>query len=124
MKVRIPANSGLARFFLGPVGRFLVIAAALSTIAVAGVFTYFYDHYSHVVAEKLHVPFANTAKIYGAPESVAVGDSLSPADIAARLRRSGYTESHANRTGYYQVRPNAIEIFPGPRDILIWSDKY
>src|ERR1700683_5477359 len=72
MKVRVPANSGLARFFLGPVGRFLAIAAALVTIATAGVFTYFYDHYSHVVAEKLHIPFANTAKIYGAPESVAV----------------------------------------------------
>ena len=114
MKVRIPANSGLARFFLGPVGRFLVIAAAIVTIATAGVFTYFYDHYSHVVAEKLHVPFANTAKIYAAPESVAVGDPLSPADIAAQLRRSGYTESHANRTGYYQVHPNEIEIFPGP----------
>jgi penicillin-binding protein 1B len=114
MKVRIPANSGMARFFLGPVGRFLVIAMALITIATAGVFTYFYDHYSHVVAEKLHVPFANTAKIYGAPESVAVGDALSPADVAAQLRRSGYTESHGNRTGYYQVHPTSIEIFPGP----------
>ncbi len=96
----------MARFFLGPVGRFLVIAVALCTIAAAGVFTYFYDHYSQVVAQKLHVPFANTAKIYGAPESVAVGDALSPADIAAQLRRSGYTESHANRTGYYQIHPN------------------
>jgi penicillin-binding protein 1B len=114
MKVRVPANSGLARFFLGPVGRFLVIAAALFTIAVVGAFAYYYDQYSHVVAEKLHVPFANTAKIYGAPESVAIGDPLSPADIAAQLRRSGYTESHANRTGYYQTHPNSIEIFPGP----------
>ncbi len=31
MKVRVPANSGLARFVLGPVGRFLVIAVALFT---------------------------------------------------------------------------------------------
>jgi penicillin-binding protein 1B len=115
MKVRVPArNSGLARFCLGPVGRFLVIAAALCTITAAGIFTYYYDHYSHVVAEKLHVPFANTAKIYGAPESVAVGDALSATDIAAQLRRSGYTESHGNRTGYYLVHPSAIEIFPGP----------
>ncbi len=67
-----------------------------------------------MVEQKLHVPFANTAKIYGAPESVAVGDALSPADIAAQLRRSGYTESHSNPTGYYQIHPNSIEIFPGP----------
>ncbi len=83
MKVRVHAKSGLARFVLGPVGRFLVIAAALFTIAVAGVFMYFYAQYSRVVAERLHVPFANTAKIYAMAESVAVGDALSPADIAA-----------------------------------------
>jgi len=114
MKVRVQAHSGLARFLLGPVGRFLMIAVALFTVAVAGVFEYFYVQYSHVVEQKLHVPFANTAKIYGAPESVALGDVLSPADIAAQLRRSGYTEAHSNLTGYYQIHPSSIEIFPGP----------
>jgi hypothetical protein len=53
MKVRVPAKSGLARFLLGPVGRFLVIAAALFTIAVAGVFMYFYERSRHQAARSL-----------------------------------------------------------------------
>jgi penicillin-binding protein 1B len=65
--------------------------------------------------EKLRLgPFANTAKIFAAPQSVAVGDELTPEDIAADLRRSGYGESRSNPDGYYQLHPNAIEVFPGP----------
>src|ERR1035441_1890334 len=65
--------------------------------------------------EKLRLgPFANTAKIFAAAQSVAVGDALTPEDIAADLRRSGYGESRSNPDGYYQLHPNAIEIFPGP----------
>ena len=58
--------------------------------------------------------FANSAKIFAAPESVAVGDALTPTDIATELRRSGYTESRANPVGYYLLQPNAISVFPGP----------
>jgi len=42
-----------------------------------------------------------------------VGDALTPEDIAADLRRSGYGESRSNPDGYYQLHPNAIEISPG-----------
>jgi penicillin-binding protein 1B len=62
----------------------------------------------------LHGTFANTAKIFAASEAVAVGDASSPEDIAADLRRSGYTESHANPVGYFQRHPASIDIFPGP----------
>ncbi len=80
-----------------------------------GTFTYFYWRYSHVIDRKLREgPFANTAKIFATPESVSVGDSISTAEIAAELRRSGYNESRGNPIGYYQAQPNAIEIFPGP----------
>jgi len=41
MKVRIPAASGLARFVLGPFGRFLVVATALFAILGIGIFTFF-----------------------------------------------------------------------------------
>src|SRR5512140_938589 len=113
MKVRVPRNAGLARFFLGPVGRVLVIGAALFTILGVGVFTYFYARYSRLIDEKLRVgPFANTAKIFAAPRSVMVGDALTPADIAAELRRSGYNENSRNPVGYYRVLASSIEIFP------------
>ena len=41
-----------------------------------------------------------------------MGDPVTPAEIAADLRRGGYSESPSNPIGYYQMRPNAIEIFP------------
>jgi penicillin-binding protein 1B len=114
MKVRVPTNAGLARFLLGPLGRVLVAGLALFTILGAGTFIYFYAKYAQMIDEKLRAgPFANTAKVYAAPESVAVGDALAPEDIAAALHRSGYNESRSNPIGYYQLHPTSIEVFPG-----------
>jgi penicillin-binding protein 1B len=113
MKFRVPRNAGLARFLLGPAGRALIVGLALFTILGVGVFTYFYSRYSRLIDEKLRVgPFANSAKIFAAPRSIAVGDAVSPVDIAAELRRSGYNESPRNAIGYYRLFPNSIEIFP------------
>jgi penicillin-binding protein 1B len=115
MKLRSPKNAGLARFFLGPAGRVLILGFALFALAGLGVFTYFYARYSRLIDEKLRAgPFANNAKIFAAPLSVGVGDVMGPSEVAAELRRSGYNESRGNPVGYYQLRPNSIEIFPGP----------
>lgn len=114
VKVRIPSNALLARLALGRVGRIVIMAAAILTIAFLGVFTYFYAHYSKMIDEKLRGgPFANTAKIFAAPLSIAVGDVTTPEAIASELRRSGYNEQRSNLVGYYQPHPNSIEIFPG-----------
>jgi penicillin-binding protein 1B len=87
----------------------LILAAGI------GAFAYFYSKYAQMFDEKLRAGlFANSARIYAAPESVAVGDTDAPSDIAAQLRRSGYTETRSNPIGYYEIQPNAIEIFPGP----------
>ena len=76
VRVRVPTNSGLARFFLGPVGRILVIGLALFIILGLGAFTFFYAKYSRLIDQKLLAgPFANTSKIFAAPEIVAVGDA-------------------------------------------------
>jgi penicillin-binding protein 1B len=115
MKVRIPRSSGLTRFFLGPWGRTLLIVTSLGVIGALGAFTYFYARYATVIDERLRTGvFQNSAKIFAAPESVAVGDLMTPSDIATELRRSGYTESRANPVGYYQLQPNAISVYPGP----------
>ena len=114
MSLRIPTDSALARFFLSSVGRIAIMGGALLVIVILGVFTFFYARYSRVIDQKLNAgPFANNAKIFAAPETVGVGDAISPNDIAAQLRRSGYNEARGNTIGYYQVRPNQIEIFPG-----------
>jgi len=68
MKVRIPRASGLARFFLSPVGRWLVIGASIAFILALGVFIHFYATYAQLMDEKLRLgPFANTAKISPGP---------------------------------------------------------
>jgi penicillin-binding protein 1B len=114
MKVRVPSNASMARFFLGTGGRVLVVGLALVLILGFGVFTYFYYTYARVIDEKLRAgPFANTAKLFAAPESVSVGDVTTPAGIAAELRRSGYNESRSNPIGSYQMQTNSISVFPG-----------
>jgi penicillin-binding protein 1B len=113
MKLRIPRGSGLARLVLGPVGRVVIIVCSLLLIAALGSFIFFYASYAAVIDQRLKAGvFANSAKIFAAPISVAVGDAVTPMDIATDLRRSGYTESRGNPVGYYQVHPNFIEIFP------------
>ena len=114
MKVRVPARAGLARFFLAPVGRILILSSAVLVVFAVALFCYSYQKYTGLVEQKLRGPSGNTAKIFAAPESIAVGDASSPDDIAAHLRRSGYTESHSNPQGYFQRHPGSIDIFPGP----------
>src|SRR5215467_2730892 len=110
MKLR---TSGLARFVLGPVGRFLIIGSLVFLIAGLTVFTYFYAKYASVIDDKLRAGvFANSARIFAAPQSVAVGDTVTANDIVIELRRSGYSESRDNKVGYYQVRGNSIEVYP------------
>ena len=63
---------------------------------------------------KLRTPFTDTSKIYASAKVVSVGDIMSPAELVERLRRAGFSESSTNRLGWYHVRPDAIEIIPGP----------
>ena len=80
-----------------------------------GVFTYYYGKYAHIIEDKLrNGPFANTSMLYAAPQPVMVGDQTQPTEIADYLQRAGYTESNRNRLGWYHVRPDAVEINPGP----------
>lgn len=114
MKVRVAGGSRLVRFALGRAGRILIGTFAIFVIIGVATFTYFYAKYAKAFDEKLRTGlFANSAKIFAAPDSVAVGDVVTPAEVAARLRRSGYSESRSNPVGYYEVGANSIEIFPG-----------
>jgi penicillin-binding protein 1B len=114
-KVRVRARARLAGFFLGRLGSALAIAAAVCVIAGLGLFTYYYAKYSRLVDEKLTAgPFARTSKIFAAPRTIRVGDQAAAEDLVADLRRAGYTEARANPMGYFNLRPDALEIFPGP----------
>ena len=115
LKVRVPRSARLARFVLGRSGKVLLAGSVLLIAVWVLGFTYFYVKYSRLIDEKLRAgPFINTSKIFAAPKVVGLGDTVSPAEIVMELRRSGYSESRGSLMGWYNLRPGAIEIFPGP----------
>ncbi len=117
--VRVPRGAKLARFFMHRVGLGVLAAIALLLVIAISTFTYFYVQYSHLIARKLREgPFTSTSKIYASPETIAVGYTATTSDIVAQLRRSGYSESRSNRTGYFEVKGDRVEIFPGPDSIF------
>jgi penicillin-binding protein 1B len=77
---------------------------------------FFYAKYANLADAKLaHGPFPKSSMLYGAPQVVGVGDPGTPLAFAGRLRESGYAEDvRANAIGWYHLRTDAIEIFPGP----------
>jgi penicillin-binding protein 1B len=115
VKLQVPNRALFVRFVLNPWGRALVIGTlALFTLAL-GIGTFFYVKYSRLVEAKLRSgPYANTSMLFADAGSVAVGDPGTPAEIATVLRRSGYSENAKAAMGTYNLRPDAIEIYPGP----------
>jgi len=92
-----------------------VIVSMVALALGVGVFTYYYVKYGRLIEEKLaQGPFASTSLLYAAPRPVMVGDDGQIHEISAYLRRAGYTESISSRIGWFHIRPDAIEINPGP----------
>ena len=76
-----------------------------------------YLWYSRVTDERLKQGvFPDTSVLFAAPQSVAVGDPGTRAQLVYRLRESGYGEdARTNPMGWYHLRPDGVEIFPGDR---------
>ena len=114
IRFQVPRKALLVRFLFSPFGKFLLVSATVLAIAALGTFTYFYVHYAGLIDEKLAKgPFAKTSRIYSIPQMLAVGDAITIDEIVDQLVRSGYTTSRSNTVGWYNVRPDAVEIFPG-----------
>ncbi|HKD09322.1 MAG TPA: PBP1A family penicillin-binding protein [Bryobacteraceae bacterium] len=112
--VRVPRNARLVRFFLHPAGKIFLGVVACLLIASAAVFVHYYNKYAKLIDARLRAgAYSSTSRIYSAPSSVAIGDETSPVDLAAALRRAGYNENRKNPIGYYTLRPDSIDIFPG-----------
>ncbi|MCX6638643.1 MAG: transglycosylase domain-containing protein, partial [Acidobacteria bacterium] len=115
VRVQIPRKATLVRVLMHPVGKvFLVSFVAVFTLGLLA-FTFYYFKFSRMIDDKLAGgPFPTTSMLFSAPKAVMVGDETTPDEILNQLRRSGYGESKTNRMGWYHVRPDAVEIFPGP----------
>ncbi|MBM3787147.1 MAG: penicillin-binding protein 1A, partial [Acidobacteria bacterium] len=93
---------------------FLYTAAPLAVISIIFVAAV-YMHYSAIIDQKLKEgPFPNTSMIFAAPRTLNVGEEISRDEIVRSLRNAGYGESKSNRMGWYNLRPDAVEILPGP----------
>ena len=115
LRVQIPSKALFVRFILNPWGKAFLLAFVLTVTIGLSIFTYYYAKYARITEEKLKAgPFAHTSLLYAAPRPVMLGDQAQPGEIAAYLQRCGYSESSNNRLGWYRVRPDAIEINPGP----------
>lgn len=113
-RIKVPRNALLVRFFLHPAGRVVLAAILVLLIAGAGIFVHYYRVYSKMIDERLlGGPYNTTARIFAAPESIAVDDQTSPSDVAAALRRAGYNENRNNPVGSYTLGAESIDIFPG-----------
>ncbi len=116
VKVKAPKkNSGLVRFFLHPAGKAILAIFVLGFSLGLILFTYYYAKYSRLIEAKLNAgPFAKTSMLYAAPRTVMVGDEATAQEIAADLRRAGYSESRDNRIGHFAVTADGVDIYPGP----------
>ncbi|MGC2323556.1 MAG: penicillin-binding protein, partial [Terriglobales bacterium] len=95
--------------------RLALAAVFLVVLALGGVFTYYYVKYERIVERRMRGPiFANAAKIYALPKLVRKGDKLTVHEIAAELRRAGYTEGGNSSMGTFKLIKSGIEIRPGP----------
>ena len=120
IKIRIPRGPGSAARYLpqDAVLRAGVAAFLLLAVIGCGVFTFYWVRYARIVDRRLSGPiFDNTAKIYGAPELVRMGERITASDIVTELQRAGYTEQGAkapSQIGTYHLLRDGIAIEPGP----------
>ncbi|MGH9645814.1 MAG: penicillin-binding protein 1A, partial [Bryobacteraceae bacterium] len=114
VKLRISKNSAAFRIFKSAWGRAFVVACLLVGLTGASVFSYYYFKYSREIDAALRAgPLSSATLLYAAPRAVTVGEAITLDDIAAYLKRCGYSSQNTNRMGWYLVRPDAVEVNPG-----------
>ncbi|HWW13059.1 MAG TPA: PBP1A family penicillin-binding protein [Candidatus Dormibacteraeota bacterium] len=119
IKIKIPKSGngngrrGLPR---DPVLRAALVIFLVVAIGLGGFFCYFYIKYDRIIAQRFRSPvFSNSAKIYALPRTVHDGDRADAKEIAASLRRAGYSDKDGQSPlGSFHLVKDGIEITPGP----------
>ena len=98
-----------------PVLRAAMVAFVLLAVSFTIVFSYFYIKYDRIIEKRFRTPvFANSAKIYALPRTVIDGEKITSKEIAADLRRAGYSDQEGeSKLGTFQLVKGGIEITPG-----------
>jgi penicillin-binding protein 1B len=119
IKIKIPkSGNGKGRRGLprDPVIRAALVVFLVVAIGLGGFFCYFYIKYDRIIAQRFRSPvFSNSAKIYALPRTLHDGDRADAKEIAASLRRAGYSDKDGQSPlGSFHVEKDGIEISPGP----------
>ncbi len=105
----------MVRFILHPAGKIILGIIVFTLVVGLGIFTFYYAKYSRLIEAKLNTgPYTNTSMLFASPRTIGVGDVATPQEIANGLRHSGYNEAPKNRMGYYTLKADEIDIYPGP----------
>ena len=120
IKLKIPKGNSGGKRGKGFLSRDPVVRAALtvflvSAVLLVGWFSYYYVKYDRIIDQKFKGQvFSNSAKIYAIPHALRVGEKIDAKDIAAQLRRAGYTDKDGQAAmGSYRLLEHSIEIKPG-----------
>jgi penicillin-binding protein 1B len=121
IKIRIPKSGegGGAKTIRGlprdPVLRAALVAFLVLAVSFTIVFSYFYIKYDRIIEKRFRTPvFANSAKIYALPRVVRDGEKIEAKQVAAELRRAGYSDKEGDSNlGTFHLVKGGIEITPG-----------
>jgi penicillin-binding protein 1B len=120
IKIKIPKSGdgsgkvrGLPR---DPVLRAALVAFLILAVSFTVLFSYFYIKYDRIIQQRFRTPiFSNSAKIYAMPRTVRTGEKIEASQIAADLRRAGYSDKDGQSSlGSFRLFSGGIEITPGP----------
>jgi len=120
IKIKIPKSGGEAGKIRGlprdPVLRAALVVFLILAVSFTIFFSYFYIKYDRIIEKRFRSPvFANAAKIYALPKTVRNGEQIEAREIAAELRRAGYSDKAGQSAlGSFRLLNSGIEITPGP----------
>src|ERR1700690_3956252 len=99
-----------------PVVRYAFLGFLTLSLLITGVFAYWYVKYDRIIEQRFRGPvFATSARIYASPVVVRVGSNYTISEIAAELRRAGYSDKdNESPLGAYRAHGGKIEVMPGP----------
>jgi penicillin-binding protein 1B len=99
-----------------PVLRAGLIVFLLLAVTFTVLFSYFYVKYDRIIEKRFRTPvFSNSAKIYALPRTVREGEKIAAKEIAADLRRAGYSDKEGqSQLGSFHLVKDGIEVTPGP----------
>lgn len=109
MRIRIGKGFWSSRLGLTFLGIFL-----LAFLTGASVFAFYYVRYSRMIDARLAGQvFENTSRVYTGPRRIAVGQAVTPGELASYVQRAGYSDAGASGAiGRYRLAGNALEVRP------------